>query len=69
MRRCRVGANQEEPFACPEGCLFFEPRKVSGAGWSAAPTEPMSNTAHGLPEVPQKRRGPRKGWGKGGRRR
>ena len=31
--RCRLGANTDLPFACPEGCLFHEPRKVSGAGW------------------------------------
>lgn len=33
VERCRLGANQELPFACPEGCVFREPRKVSGAGW------------------------------------
>jgi hypothetical protein len=31
--RCRLGANTDLPFACPEGCLFYEPRNVSGAGW------------------------------------
>src|SRR3984957_19150842 len=34
LERCRVGANQQLPFACPDGCLFYEPRKVSGAGWT-----------------------------------
>jgi hypothetical protein len=34
LERCRVGANEQIPFACPEGCLFYEPRKVSGAGWT-----------------------------------
>jgi hypothetical protein len=34
LERCRVGANEPIPFACPEGCLFYEPRKVSGAGWT-----------------------------------
>jgi hypothetical protein len=32
-RRCRLDANEEAPFACPEGCVFFEPRAVSDAGW------------------------------------
>ena len=34
LERCRVGANEPIPFACPDGCLFYEPRKVSGAGWT-----------------------------------
>lgn len=34
LERCRMGANEQLPFACPEGCLFYEPRKVSGAGWT-----------------------------------
>ena len=33
LQRCRLGANADLPFACPEGCLFYEPRNVSGAGW------------------------------------
>ncbi|MGH9029747.1 MAG: hypothetical protein ACRDV4_09055 [Acidimicrobiales bacterium] len=33
LERCRVDANEDIPFACPEGCLFYEPRKVSSAGW------------------------------------
>jgi hypothetical protein len=28
-----VGANETAPFACPEGCLFFEPRSITDAGW------------------------------------
>ena len=31
--RCRLEANEQDPFACPEGCLFFEGRRVSDAGW------------------------------------
>ncbi len=31
--RCRLDANHEDPFRCPEGCLFFEARRVSDAGW------------------------------------
>ena len=60
LQRCRLSVNQENPFACPEGCLFFEERTLSGAGWTQPPSEPMSNTAHALntmvPE-PKKRRG------------
>ena len=33
LERCRVDANEQLPFACPEGCVFYEPRKVSQAGW------------------------------------
>lgn len=33
IERCRVEANAVDPFACPEGCLFFEARTVSDAGW------------------------------------
>ena len=33
LERCRLGANEEMPFACPEGCVFFEPRKISETGW------------------------------------
>jgi len=32
-QRCKIGANEPLPFACPEGCVFFEPRNVSSAGW------------------------------------
>ena len=63
MQRCRVAANTESPFACPEGCLFFEPRKVSGAGWSQPPSEPMTNTAdalYALAPEPKRKRGRKK---------
>ena len=33
IERCRVDANEAVPFACPEGCLFYEPRAISDAGW------------------------------------
>jgi hypothetical protein len=36
VERCRVDANLADPFACPAGCLFWEPRTVSGAGWTIA---------------------------------
>lgn len=34
VEKCRMGANDPFPFACPENCLFYEPRQVSGAGWT-----------------------------------
>jgi hypothetical protein len=37
LERCRVDANENIPFACPDGCVFYEPRKVSSAGWHVAP--------------------------------
>ena len=37
VERCRIDVNISEPeFACPDGCLFWEARKVSGAGWTIA---------------------------------
>jgi len=36
LERCRVDANEQLPFACPDGCVFFEPRTVSSAGWHVA---------------------------------
>jgi hypothetical protein len=56
-----LAANTEDPFACPVGCLFKEDRNVSGAGWTQAPVERMSNTADGLDALPPpKRKRPRK---------
>jgi hypothetical protein len=52
LERCRVSANEENPFACPDGCMFFEKRNVTSAGWTQAPTEPMSNTAAPLINLP-----------------
>lgn len=34
VQRCRLDANETAPFACPEHCLFFERRPISGAGWT-----------------------------------
>ena len=40
LERCKVDANEPLPFACPEGCVFYEPRRVSSAGWHVPkPTE------------------------------
>ncbi len=33
VQRCKVGAAETMPFACPEDCLFFEPRSITDAGW------------------------------------
>jgi hypothetical protein len=53
VQRCRVGVNEESPFACPEECLFFEGRSVSDAGWTQGSTTPMTNTADGLAGLPR----------------
>jgi hypothetical protein len=31
--RCRLGAAEMVPFACPEGCVFYEPRQIATSGW------------------------------------
>ncbi len=36
LERCRLGASTQVPFACPEGCVFFESRRTSSAGWQVA---------------------------------
>ncbi len=56
VQRCRLSANLEHPFACPDECLFFETRVVSGAGWTQPPSQPMSNTADALNSLPQPRK-------------
>jgi hypothetical protein len=59
VQRCRVSANGEDPFSCPDDCLFFEPRAVNDAGWAVGSPTPMSNTADGLldlPKTPRRRR-------------
>lgn len=33
VERCRLDAAQKVPFACPDGCPFFEKRSISSAGW------------------------------------
>lgn len=40
VERCRLGVNEPVPFACPEGCLFFEARTTSSAGWQVADPRP-----------------------------
>ena len=43
LERCRLGANTDLPFACPEGCVFFEARRVSAAGWVVPGEEPRKD--------------------------
>jgi hypothetical protein len=33
MQRCRLGVNEDVPFACPDDCLFFEARAITDTGW------------------------------------
>ena len=33
VQRCRLDANENMPFACPDDCLFFEDRSITDAGW------------------------------------
>ena len=37
--RCRLDVAATMPFACPDDCLFFEPRPISDAGWQQRPTD------------------------------
>ena len=39
LERCRVDANEPLPFACPPGCVFYQRRTVSSAGWQV-PSDP-----------------------------
>jgi len=34
VERCKIDAGEQVPFACPEGCLFYEPRGIATTGWS-----------------------------------
>jgi hypothetical protein len=36
LERCKLGMNEDMPFACPEACLFFEPRSGMSAGWTVS---------------------------------
>ena len=33
VQRCRLEANTDAPFACPDDCVFFEPRSLTATGW------------------------------------
>jgi hypothetical protein len=44
--RCRLTANETLPFACPDGCVFYEPRGTSSAGWQVrGPDRPKRGPA------------------------
>jgi hypothetical protein len=36
LEHCKLGVSDLVPFACPEGCVFFEKRSTSSAGWSVS---------------------------------
>ena len=38
VQRCRLDAAEQAPFACPDDCLFFEPRPLGREGWQQPPT-------------------------------
>jgi hypothetical protein len=35
--RCRLGAAELVPFACPDSCVFYEPRQIATGGWQVRP--------------------------------
>ncbi|MGD1011501.1 MAG: hypothetical protein ABR925_03055 [Acidimicrobiales bacterium] len=35
--RCRLGAAEMIPFACPDSCVFHEPRQIATGGWQVGP--------------------------------
>lgn len=36
LERCRLGVSEQIPFSCPDGCVFYESRRTSSAGWHVA---------------------------------
>lgn len=41
VERCKLNANQQLPFACPDDCIFFEARTgISKIGWKAPNLNP-----------------------------
>jgi hypothetical protein len=39
VERCRMDMAQAVPFDCPDHCIFFEDRGVSGTGWTVDPNQ------------------------------
>ncbi len=37
IEQCKLGVSETDPFACPEGCLFHETRRISDAGFQRGP--------------------------------
>ena len=35
--RCRLDVADMVPFACPDGCVFYEPRQIATGGWQVRP--------------------------------
>ena len=66
VERCRLGAASELPFRCPDGCLFFEERKLYTTGWAREGDQAMTNTAWSLADLPPARPRP-SGQAGGGR--
>ena len=42
--KCKLDANQDVPFACPEGCVFFERKTTSSAGWQVGFKRPKGKS-------------------------
>ena len=40
IQRCRLDVADLDPFGCPEGCIFFEGRLISDAGWQVEKRPP-----------------------------
>jgi hypothetical protein len=47
VERCRLGASATVPFACPDGCLFYEQRSTSATGWHVGEADQGDGTAKG----------------------
>jgi uncharacterized protein (DUF3084 family) len=45
VQRCRLGANLEAPFACPDDCVFLEARAVTETGWQLTDPDDDPDTA------------------------
>lgn len=39
IEKCRLDMAQVIPFDCPDNCIFFEPRAISGVGWAVEDPE------------------------------
>jgi len=42
VQRCRMDVAEAMPFACPDDCIFFEPRSITDAGWQRLERPPTS---------------------------
>jgi hypothetical protein len=39
IQRCRIDAAEMTPFACPEGCLFYEDRPIGLGPYGGTPRD------------------------------